>query len=166
MIVYVLDKKPPREASSNVSETELANLKKWWGHDLQAKSYMLSHVSNEHKRRFEEAVNASDIHLHLKELYGVQTLSERHATVKELMFTRLRDGTSVHEHGVKMIGLIAKLVGLDVVILLLSLPPSFNGFVINFNMNKLEETLEELVNIFTTYEAIIKKEKLVLLVGS
>ncbi|XP_075474919.1 uncharacterized protein LOC142505711 [Primulina tabacum] len=33
-------------------------------------------------------------------------------------------------------------------------------------MNKLEATLEELVNMLTTYEATIKKEKIVLLVGS
>ncbi|XP_073037443.1 uncharacterized protein [Primulina eburnea] len=119
-------------------------------------------------------MSAADIHLHLKEIYGVQTHLERHATVKELMTTRLRDVTSVHEHGVKMIGFVGKLMGLDVVIpselstdiLLLALPSSFNGFVVNFNMNKLEATLEELVNILTTYEATIKKEKLVLLVGS
>ncbi|XP_075515786.1 uncharacterized protein LOC142550598 [Primulina tabacum] len=33
-------------------------------------------------------------------------------------------------------------------------------------MNKLEATLEELINMLTTYEATIKKEKPVLLVGS
>ncbi|XP_073019755.1 uncharacterized protein [Primulina eburnea] len=123
---------------------------------------------------FEEAANAADIHLHLKKLYGVQTRSERHATVKELMTTRMRDGTSIHEHGVRMIGLIVKLVGLDVIIpgelatdiILLSLPPSFDGFVVNFNMNKLEAGLEELVNMLNTYEATIKREKPVLLVGS
>ncbi|XP_075515594.1 uncharacterized protein LOC142550241 [Primulina tabacum] len=115
-IAYVLDKKPPKEAASDVSETELAKLEIWWDHDLQAKNYMLASISNELQRRFEEAANAAEIHLHLKELYGVQTRSERHATVKELMTTRLRDGTSVHEHGVRMIGLIEKLMGLDVVI--------------------------------------------------
>ncbi|XP_073019639.1 uncharacterized protein [Primulina eburnea] len=73
-----------------------------------------------------------------------------------------------------MIGLIEKLVGLDVVIpselstdiLLLSLPALFDGFVVNFNMNKLEATLEELVNMLTNYEATIKKKTPVLLVGS
>ncbi|XP_075474250.1 uncharacterized protein LOC142505239 [Primulina tabacum] len=33
-------------------------------------------------------------------------------------------------------------------------------------MNKLEATLEKMVNMLTTYDATIKKEKLVLLVGS
>ncbi|XP_073154115.1 uncharacterized protein [Henckelia pumila] len=114
-IAYVLEKKPPKEATPNISETELAKLEKWWDHDLQAKSYILASMSNELQRRFEDAVNAADIHFHLKELYGVQTRSERHATVKELMTTRLREGASVHEHGVRMIGLVEKLVGLDVV---------------------------------------------------
>ncbi|XP_073151897.1 uncharacterized protein [Henckelia pumila] len=103
-IAYVLEKKPPKEAAPNISETELAKLEKWWDHDLQAKSYILASMSNELQRRFEDAANAADIHFHLKELYGVQTRSERHATVKELMTTRLREGASVHEHGVRMIG--------------------------------------------------------------
>ncbi|XP_073037998.1 uncharacterized protein [Primulina eburnea] len=88
-IVYVLDKKPPKEALSNVSEIELAKLEKWYDHDLQAKSYMLSSMSNELQKRFEEAVNAPDIHINQKEIYSVQTRSERHVTIKELMTTRL-----------------------------------------------------------------------------
>ncbi|XP_073024346.1 uncharacterized protein [Primulina eburnea] len=136
-IAYVLDKKPLKEAAPDISRTELAKLEKHWDHDLQAKSYMLASMSNELQRRFEDEVNGADIHLHLKELYVVQTRSKRHATVKELMTTRLREGTSVHEHGVRMIGLIEKLVGLDLVIpselstdiLLLSFPASFDGFL-------------------------------------
>ncbi|XP_075483621.1 uncharacterized protein LOC142523774 [Primulina tabacum] len=133
-IIYVLDKKPPKEAASDVSEAKLAKFEKWWGYDLQAKIYMLVSMSIELQSWFEEAANDTDIQLHLKDLYGVQTRSERHATVKELLTTRLGDGTSVHEHGVRMIGIIEKLLGLDVVIpgelatdiILLSLPPSFD----------------------------------------
>ncbi|XP_042423452.1 uncharacterized protein LOC122011082 [Zingiber officinale] len=131
-------------------------------------------MSNELQRWFEESVDAKDIHIHLQELYGAQTHSVRHATVKELMTTRMRDGASVHKHGVKMIGLIENLVNHDLVIphelstyvILLSLPSSFDNFMVNFNMNKLEATLEELVNMFANYEATMKKEKSVFLVGS
>ncbi|XP_073130816.1 uncharacterized protein [Henckelia pumila] len=131
-------------------------------------------MSNELQRRFEEAVNAASIHLHLQELYGAQTRAERFTTVKALMTTRMREGTSVHEHGVRMIGYIERLVSLDMVlphellvdVLLLSLPDSFDGFVVNFNMNKIEATLEELVNMLTSFEGTMKKEKPVLLVGS
>ncbi|XP_042423106.1 uncharacterized protein LOC122010664 [Zingiber officinale] len=125
-------------------------------------------MSNELQRRFEETVDAKDIHIHLQELYGAQTRSVRHATVKELMTARMRDGASVHEHGVKMIGLIEKLLNLDLVIshelstyiILLSLPSSFDNFVVNFNMNKLEVALEELVNMLANYETTMKKKKI------
>ncbi|XP_073067274.1 uncharacterized protein [Primulina eburnea] len=88
-IAYVLNKKPPKEAAAIVIQTGLAKLEKLWDHELQAKSYMLPSMSNELQRRFEEVVNAAEIHLHLKEFYDVQTRSERYATVKELMTTRL-----------------------------------------------------------------------------
>ncbi|XP_073279523.1 uncharacterized protein [Primulina huaijiensis] len=73
-----------------------------------------------------------------------------------------------------MIGLVDKLVGMDLSlpselttdVLLLSLPSSFDPFVVNFNMNKMEPTLEELVNMLVTFESTIKKEKPVLFVGS
>ncbi|XP_075486313.1 uncharacterized protein LOC142525912 [Primulina tabacum] len=118
---------------------ELADLDKWWDHDLQAKSYMLDSTSNELQRRFQEAVNAADIYGYLQQLYGEQTRPLRHATVKELM----RHHT----------------------LYCYSLPSSFDGFVVNFNMNKLEASLEELVNMLTSNEATIKKEKLVFFVG-
>ncbi|XP_073138691.1 uncharacterized protein [Henckelia pumila] len=107
-------------------------------------------MSNELQRRFDDAVNAASIHLHLQDLYGAQTRAERFTTVKALMTTRMREGTSVHEHGARMIGYIEQLVSIDMVLphellvdfLLLSLPDSFDGFVVNFDMNKIEATLE------------------------
>ncbi|KAG6521341.1 hypothetical protein ZIOFF_018456 [Zingiber officinale] len=147
-ISYTLDKAPPKEALVNATPDELEKLEKWSDHNLQARFYMLTSMSNE--------------------------LQRRHATVKELMTTRMRDGDSVHEHGVKMIGLIEMLLSLDLVIphelstdiILLSLPSSFDNFVVNFNMNKLEATLEEQVNMLANYEATMKKEKSIFLVGS
>ncbi|XP_042396440.1 uncharacterized protein LOC121986540 [Zingiber officinale] len=173
-IAYTLDKTPPKEAPINATHDELEKLKKWSDHNLQARCYMLASMSNELQRRFEETVDAKDIHIHLQELYGAQTHSVKHATVKELMMDRMRDGASVHEHGVKMIGLIEKLLSLDLVIphelstdiILLSLPSPFDNFVVNFNMNKLEAILEELVNMLANYKATMKKEKSIFLVGS
>ncbi|XP_075486428.1 uncharacterized protein LOC142526038 [Primulina tabacum] len=122
---------------------------------------MLASMLNDLQTCFEEAVNAADIYGHLQELYGEQTRPLRHAIVKEFMTSRPQEGASVHEHGVRMVGLIEKLVGLDLVIpnelstdiLLLSLSSLFDGFVVNFNMNKLEDSLKELVNMLTSFEA-------------
>ncbi|XP_075507652.1 uncharacterized protein LOC142544494 [Primulina tabacum] len=111
---------------------------------------MLASMSNKLQRQFEEAVNATDIYDHLQDLYGEQTRLHRHVTNKELMTSRLREATSVHEHCVRMIGLIEKLVGLDMVIpnelstniILLSLPLSFDGFVMNLKMKSWRSALK------------------------
>ncbi|XP_073304173.1 uncharacterized protein [Primulina huaijiensis] len=113
---YVLTKALPETAKPNAIEEELADLDKWWDLNLIAKSYMLASMSNKLQRRFEEAVNAADIYGHLQELYGEQKSPLRHATVKEFTTSRLREGVSVHEHGMRMIGLIEKLMDLDLVI--------------------------------------------------
>ncbi|XP_075515492.1 uncharacterized protein LOC142550142 [Primulina tabacum] len=135
-------KAPCKADNPNATEDELAKLEKWWHHDLQAKSYMLASMSkNELQRRFEEAVNAAVIYGHLQELYVERThpWSEPDLVITDELSTN---------------------------ILLLSLPSSFDGFVVNFNMNKLEANLEELVNMLTSYEASIKKEKYVFFIGS
>ncbi|KAG6466512.1 hypothetical protein ZIOFF_075672 [Zingiber officinale] len=90
-IAYTLDKAPSKEAPVNVTPDELEKLEKWSNHNLQARCYMLASMPNELQRRFEEIVDAKDIHIHLQELYSAQTRSVRHAIVKELMMARMRD---------------------------------------------------------------------------
>ncbi|KZV39036.1 hypothetical protein F511_38137 [Dorcoceras hygrometricum] len=90
---------------------ELTKLETWWDHELKKQCYMLAYMSNELQRRFEETGYADDIHLHLKGLYGENSRTKRFSTVKELITGSMREGTSVREHGVHMIGLIEKLVG-------------------------------------------------------
>ncbi|KAL2243056.1 UNVERIFIED_CONTAM: hypothetical protein Sindi_0423600 [Sesamum indicum] len=50
-------------------------------------------------------------------------------------------------------------------VILQSLTSSFDQFVINYNMNGLEESLNELINTFVQYEATIKKSASSILVG-
>ncbi|RWV89225.1 hypothetical protein GW17_00048634 [Ensete ventricosum] len=50
-------------------------------------------------------------------------------------------------------------------LILQSLPDSFSQFIINFNMNKFEVTLPELLNMLREAESDIKKEKPVLNIG-
>ncbi|KAL0282117.1 UNVERIFIED_CONTAM: hypothetical protein Sradi_7271200 [Sesamum radiatum] len=82
-------------------------------------------------------------------------------------------GSSVREHGIKMLSLVEKLedlqVGLDndtyINVILQSLPPSYDPFVINYNMNGLEKSINELINMLIQYEAMTKKFKPSVLVG-
>ncbi|KAL2230822.1 UNVERIFIED_CONTAM: hypothetical protein Sindi_1676600 [Sesamum indicum] len=74
-------------------------------------------------------------------------------------------GSSVQEYGIKMLSLGEKLedlqAGLDkdtyIDVILQSLPPSYNSFVVNYNMNGLEKTINKLINMLVQYEATTKK---------
>ncbi|GFP91121.1 retrovirus-related pol polyprotein from transposon tnt 1-94 [Phtheirospermum japonicum] len=132
---------------------------------------MIASMVPELARKYELFAHAADIKENLESMYSENTRASRYAATKELVALRLREGASVHEHVLKMITLIEKLVNLDVVLpselqvdlILLSLPSSYEQFIVNFNMNKLDPTLDVMLNMLVSYEATIKKEKSVLL---
>ncbi|KAK6143248.1 hypothetical protein DH2020_023596 [Rehmannia glutinosa] len=135
---YVLEKSPPTTPPEDViSEAYL----KYLCHvddNLQARCYMLASMSNELQRQNEGLDNDIDILLHLQELYGERTRQERYKISMELFKCRMTEGSSVYDHGLKVITLIERLVSLGVVMdnelyvyfLLQSLTPSFDTFVI------------------------------------
>ncbi|KAL0308166.1 UNVERIFIED_CONTAM: hypothetical protein Sangu_2990300 [Sesamum angustifolium] len=74
-------------------------------------------------------------------------------------------GSLVREHGVMMLSLVEKLKDLQADfkeeetyadLILQSLSPSLDQFIISYNMNKLEESLRELINILVQYEIMIE----------
>ncbi|KAL0285094.1 UNVERIFIED_CONTAM: hypothetical protein Sangu_2794900 [Sesamum angustifolium] len=76
------------------------------------------------------------------------------------------EGSSIREHGVMMLSLVEKLKDLQadfekketyVDVIQQSLPPLFDQFIINYNMNGLEKSHHELINTLFQYEAIIEK---------
>ncbi|KAL0334383.1 UNVERIFIED_CONTAM: hypothetical protein Sangu_1594500, partial [Sesamum angustifolium] len=81
-------------------------------------------------------------------------------------------GSSVHEHGIKMLFLVEKLEDLQarldndtyIDVIFQSLPPSYDPFFINYNMNGLEKPIHELINLLVQYEATTKKSELSVLV--
>ncbi|KAL0394409.1 UNVERIFIED_CONTAM: hypothetical protein Slati_4407100 [Sesamum latifolium] len=50
-------------------------------------------------------------------------------------------------------------------VILQSLPPSYDPFVINYNMNRLDKSINELINMLVQYEATTKKSEPMVLVG-
>ncbi|KAL2230913.1 UNVERIFIED_CONTAM: hypothetical protein Sindi_1685700 [Sesamum indicum] len=83
------------------------------------------------------------------------------------------EGSSVHEHGVKMLSLMEKVKDLKadlerktyIDVILQSLPPSFDPFIVNYNMNGIDKDLHELINMLVQYEATIEKSTSLALVG-
>ena len=86
----------------------------------------------------------------------------------------MAESSSVQAHALKMIEWIESLAMLGVELpveistdlILQSLPDSFSQFIVNFNMNKIHASLSELLNMLTTTEGNLQKEKpQVLVVG-
>ncbi|KAL0405486.1 UNVERIFIED_CONTAM: hypothetical protein Slati_3862500 [Sesamum latifolium] len=83
------------------------------------------------------------------------------------------EGSSVHGHGIEMLYLVEKLedfkAGLNndtnIDVILQSLLPSYDPFIINYNMNGLEKSINELINMLVQYEATTPKSTSAVLVG-
>ena len=88
----------------------------------------------------------------MKDVYAVADRHIRYTATKVFFGTKMAEGSSIQSHGVKMLFLVEKLenlkVGLTMIdVILQSLPPSYNPFIINYNMNGLENSINELTNM-------------------
>ncbi|KAL0301995.1 UNVERIFIED_CONTAM: hypothetical protein Sradi_6476300 [Sesamum radiatum] len=110
----------------------------------------------------------------IKELYAVPEWHIRYAMKKAFFGMIMIKGSSVREHGVMMLSLVEKLNDLQADfnkeetyadLILQSLSPFLDQFTISYNMNGLEESLHELINILVKYETIIEKFEPMVLVG-
>ncbi|PPZ26040.1 hypothetical protein C5P36_26520, partial [Escherichia coli] len=103
----------------------------------------------------ENMQSASEILLHLQELYGEHSRNARYEISRQLFRMRMSEGQNVGDHVHKMIRLIEQLEHLDfnmdfqlqTDLILQSLPESFGNFVTNFHMTKQECTLAGLLNM-------------------
>lgn len=166
-IAYVLDDPIPPIPEDGSPEEVISAYIKWVDDDEKARCIILASMNNELQKQHEEMQPSKTILLHLQELYGEQSRVERFNIVKELFRTRMPEGSSVHEHGLKMINYIEQLQRLDVGmdadltidIVLQSLPHSFSQFVMNYYMNKMGVTLPELLNMLVTAEGAMIRTK-------
>ena len=165
-IIYVLDKPlPDIPLGPEATEDERAKYDKHVEDDTQAKCYLLASMNEELQRQHEGMDSAFSIILHLTELYGEGTRNRRFNTVCELVKTKMVKGAPVHQHVLKMIGFIEQLENLGTPLdgelaqdfILASLPDSFSQFVMNYNMNKMDHTLSELLNMLVTAEKTMKE---------
>ncbi|KAL0287927.1 UNVERIFIED_CONTAM: hypothetical protein Scaly_2750600 [Sesamum calycinum] len=85
--------------------------------------------------------------------------------MKAFLGPRIIEGSYVREHGVMMLSIVEKLKDLQadfdkeetyVDVILQSLPPSYDTFIIKYTMNGLEKSLHEFINMLV-HEATIEK---------
>ncbi|KAL0375577.1 UNVERIFIED_CONTAM: hypothetical protein Scaly_0675300 [Sesamum calycinum] len=105
-------------------------------------------MSNDIQKQYDRLDDVASILQCMKEVYAILGRHTRYVATKEFFRTKMTKGSSVQEHGVKMLFLVEKLkdlkAGLDndtyIDVILQSLPPSYDPFIINFNMNVLEKS--------------------------
>ncbi|WKA07785.1 hypothetical protein VitviT2T_025563, partial [Vitis vinifera] len=108
---------------------------------------------------------AYDIFKNLKEMFGDQTSAARQNALREILTSKMEEGTQVRTHVLKMMSLLndMKVLGAEVdkatqiEMVLNTLPPSFQQFRLNYNMNKMDFTLSKLLNELVAAETIIKQ---------
>ena len=78
----------------------------------------------------------------------------------------MAESGTISEHVIKLVGYAQRLsalgfvipITLDTYILLASRPLSYNGFIMNYKMNGLDKTIDELFVMLKTAEASVQKD--------
>src|ERR1043165_3475731 len=135
-------------------------------------SGMLYSMEAELQKRFER-MGAYEIITDLKAVFEPQPRDERNKASKAFFSAKMDEHGNVSEHVVKMSGYVQSLNALECQIpyelavdrVLQSLPPSYKGFVLNYNMQGMTKTPSELFAMLKSAEVEIKKEHTVFMVN-
>ncbi|KAL0391214.1 UNVERIFIED_CONTAM: Retrovirus-related Pol polyprotein from transposon TNT 1-94 [Sesamum calycinum] len=107
------------------------------------------------EKQFDRLDDVASILQRIKEVYAIQDRHTRYVAIKEFFRAKRTKGSSVQVHGVNMLSLMEKVEDLKarlendtyIDVILQSLPPSYDPFIVNFNMNGLEKSINELINM-------------------
>ncbi|XP_042065342.1 uncharacterized protein LOC121808832 [Salvia splendens] len=144
-VEYVLDKPIgviPDKESLEFATFDVEAHQKHIDNASDAQCVMLSSMSLELQRQHEHMF-PYEMLKHLESLYASQAQTMEYEILRDLFKCKLRDGSKVSEHVLKMIGLIERLASIGTVLpanvstnlILQSLPSSFENFIVYFNMN-------------------------------
>ena len=109
----------------------------------------------------------------LKLIFQANARIERYEVSDKFFSCKMEENSSVSEHILRMSGLHYRLSQLGVKLpddslidrVLESLPPSYKGFVMNYNMQGMNKTIPKLFAMLKATEVEIKKEHQVLMVN-
>src|SRR3954470_7335248 len=164
----VLGDTPPDDASRDeknvyLSKTDDYNL---------VQSGMLYSMEAELQKRFER-MGAYEIITDLKAVFAPQARAERCEATEAFFSAKMDEHGSVSEYIVKISGYVRHLNALECQIpdelavdrVLQLLPPSYKGFVLNYNMQGMTKIPSELFAMMKSAEVEIKKDHVVFMVN-
>ncbi|KAL0410994.1 UNVERIFIED_CONTAM: hypothetical protein Slati_3689100, partial [Sesamum latifolium] len=169
---YILDMPLPTALPEVSSPEECITFEKWFEDNRKVRSIILASMTNNIQKQYDKLEDVPQIMLCMKEVYAVPNRHIRYVATKAFFGTKIAEGSSVQSHGVKMASLVEKLedlkakledlkAGLDndtyIDVIFQSLLPSYDPFIINYNMNGLEKSIHELINMLVQYKATTHK---------
>ena len=124
------------------------------------------------QKRFEKQ-GAYETFEELKLVFQAHARVERYDVSDKFYSCKMEENSSVSEHILKMSGLHNRMTQLNINLpdeavidrILQSLPPSYKSFVMNYNMQGMENTIPEVYSMLKSAEGEIRKEHQVLMVN-
>ncbi|XP_066309082.1 uncharacterized protein, partial [Miscanthus floridulus] len=161
----ILDTPLLDEPADNAPAVEKNAYKKACDADLEVSCLMLACMEPDLQLQFDNNHAAHDMIVVLNDMFQTQARTERFNVSKAFAKTKLADGAAVGPHVIKMVGYTQRLEKLGFPIgpelatdfILVSLPPSYGNFIMNYHMHGAEKGLNELCGMLKTAEADIKK---------
>ncbi|KAL0406023.1 UNVERIFIED_CONTAM: hypothetical protein Slati_3916200 [Sesamum latifolium] len=138
---YVLDKPLRTALPEGSSPEERVTFDKWLEDNHKVRSIILASMTNEIQKQYDRLEDVPSIMLRMKDVYAVP---DRHIRYTLIKLEDLKAGLDNDTY-------------IDVI--LQSLPPSYDPFIINYNMNGLENSIHELINMLVQYEATTHKSE-------
>ncbi|RVW36992.1 Retrovirus-related Pol polyprotein from transposon TNT 1-94 [Vitis vinifera] len=150
---------PPANASKAVSE----EYNRWIIANNKTRCYLLAAMNEVLRTKHEGLETAREIMESLQQMFGRPSEQAHHEAVKAVMNSKMKNGSSVREHVLKMIHHFneAEINGAkidektQVGMILETLSPSFLQFKTNYIMNHKKCNLTELLNELQSYETLI-----------
>ncbi|KAL0463163.1 UNVERIFIED_CONTAM: hypothetical protein Slati_0203900 [Sesamum latifolium] len=170
---YVLDKPLPAALPKGSSPEERLMFEKWHEDNRKVCSIILASMTNKIQKQYDRLDDVPSIMLRMKEVYAVPDRHIRYAATKSILWDQDSRRIVCAESWVKMLSLVEKLedlkAGLNsdtyIDVILQFLPQFYDPFIVNYNMNGLEKSIHELINMLVQYEATIHKSEPAVLVG-
>ncbi|XP_019241801.1 PREDICTED: uncharacterized protein LOC109221816 [Nicotiana attenuata] len=125
------------EKLENATDDKVKAYDKWVKADEMARCYILASMANVLQHQHQSMGSAYDMLESLKEMFGEQNRAAKQTVMKALLNTKIAEGSSARDH---------------------TLPDSFQQFRLNYNMNKMDLSLANLLNELQEAESIIKHQ--------
>nr|XP_016505507.1 PREDICTED: uncharacterized protein LOC107823386 [Nicotiana tabacum] len=163
---FVITEECPEKPDEDATDDQVKAYDKWVKADEIARCYILASMANILQHQHRSMGSAYDMLESLKEMFGEQNRAAKQTTMKALLNTKITEGSSVRDHVLKMMGLLNELEVLGAVIdkeyqvdmVLQTLRDSFQQFLLNYNMNKIDFSQAKLLNELQAAKSIIKQQ--------